>query len=48
MKLHFHVAHKTPLQIAIEKGNSEIIQILLRSPNVNVNLASIRKNTFHL
>lgn len=33
--------HKTPLSVAIEKQNIEIIQLLLKSDKIDVNLKSI-------
>lgn len=38
----------TPLSIAIEKGNIEIVKLLLSSEKVNVNLSSILIIYFHI
>lgn len=38
---YFILNEKTPLQIAIEKGNAEIIKLLLKCQNIDVNLKSI-------
>lgn len=40
MKLSFNI-YKTPLNIAVEKGNIDIIKLLLSCKNINVNVASI-------
>ena len=41
MKLEFDV-NKTPLQIAVEKENSEIVKILLSTNETDVNYKSIQ------
>lgn len=33
--------HKTPLYIAVEKRHSEIVQLLLGCPTIDVNMISI-------
>ena len=33
--------HKTPLYIAVEKGDFEIVQILLSHPKIDINLQSV-------
>lgn len=35
-----------PLHIAVEKGNSEIVEILLSSPKTNVNIKTIKLKIF--
>lgn len=33
-----NTCYKTPLHIAIEKGNIKAVQMLLTNPNINVNI----------
>lgn len=37
--------HKTPLTLAIEKGNKEILEILLQHPVIDVNVKLMVKKT---
>ena len=49
MKFHFQqlneisfcIVNKTTLQVAIERGNPEIIQLLVFRPEIDVNMKSI-------
>lgn len=35
--------NKTPLHIALEKGNAEIVELLLSMPNIDLNVQLISK-----
>lgn len=37
----FFIIHKTALHLAVEKGNPEIVQLLLSRPDINTNIASV-------
>lgn len=41
MKFCFKDWNKTPLYIAAEKGNSEIVKLLLSMPDIDINAKSI-------
>lgn len=37
---------KSALHIAVEKDNLEIVKLLLKQPNIDVNIKTITKNYF--
>lgn len=41
MKFFYNFLNKTPLQIASQKGNSDVVKLLLEIPKINVNEKSI-------
>lgn len=41
------VFNKSPLHISVEKGNQEILQLLLQRPDIDVNAKSILINFFY-
>lgn len=38
------IFYKTPLNIAVKKGNIEIIQLLLQNQKIDINFKSISNN----
>ena len=41
MKFHFSDLNKTPLHIAVERNNTEIVQLLLLRPEIDINVKAI-------
>lgn len=47
MKLIFLVFNKTSLHIAVEKGNIEIVELLLKHPRIDINSQSISNLVYY-
>lgn len=45
MKFHF-IFHQTALCLAVEKGNAEIVKLLLLNENIDVNIPYIQKHIY--
>lgn len=45
---NFFFLNKTALHVAVEKGNIEIVELLLSNPNININILSISKYFFFI
>lgn len=41
MKLKSKNIYKTALEVAVEKGNNEIIELLIKKPNIDPNITII-------
>ena len=41
LMIFIYIFHKAPLHLAVEKGNVEIVQMLLQYKNIDVNVLSI-------